>query len=167
MSKRVIEDFSGAEKEIECIGCFMNKKGEDSPGYVIATKFFHAHQDYEIPIPGFVILSTRRHIKSFDEFTDGEASEFVDLVRKIRKAQREALGIKHVYFVQEEDTKDHFHLWFLPRYAWMNDEAKFGRKVSSARPVLQFAQKHMKTPENIAKVKASAEKLRNHLNKFS
>lgn len=164
-TKRIVEDFTGLKKNVDCIGCFLNEKGEDSPGYIIATSLFHAHQDYENPIPGFVVLATRRHIKSIDAFTEREAAEFIKLVRKIRKAQREVLGIETVYLVQEEDTEDHFHLWFLPRYDWMNNVEKFGRKISSARPVLQFAKTHMKTPENIAVVKASVEKLRNYLHK--
>jgi len=162
MPKRIIEDFTGVKKEIKCIGCAITEAGKNVSGYIIETDLFHAHQDYENPISGFVVLSTKRHIKSFDEFTDEEAAEFIALVRKIRKAQREVLGIEYVYFIQEEDTEDHFHMWFLPRYEWMNDVEKFGRKVSSARPVLQFAKTHMKTPENIVSVKEAAEKLRNY-----
>lgn len=160
---RTIEDFTGVKKEVDCLGCAIVEAGKDVPGYVIETDFFHAHQDHEVPLSGFVILSSKRHIKSVDEFTDEEASDFIDLVRKIRSAQREVLGIDTVYFVQEEDTRDHFHLWFLPRYEWMNDAEKFGQKVSSARPVLAYARAHMKTPEIIAEVKESAEKLRKYL----
>lgn len=162
---RIIEDFTGTKKEVECIGCAITEEGKDVAGYVVETDLFHAHQDHEVPIPGFVILSTKRHIKSVDEFTDEEASDFIDLVRKIRKAQREVLGIGTAYLVQEEDTQDHFHLWLLPRYAWMNDVEKFGQKVGSARRVLQHAKTHMKTPEIIAEVKEAAEKLRKYLNK--
>ena len=151
------------KNEVECIGCAITQARKNVLGYIVETDLFHAHQDYENPIPGFVVLSTKRRIKSVDEFTDEEAIEFIELVRKIRKAQRRVFGIKTVYFIQEEDTiGSHFHLWFLPRYEWMNDVEKFGHKVSSARPVLQFAKTHMKTPENIAAVKEAAEKLRSY-----
>lgn len=160
---RIIEDFTGTKKEITCIGCACTEAGRDVPGYVIETELFHAHQDQEVPIPGFVILSTKRHVTSVADFTDGEISEFAGLVRRIRVAQREVLGIETVYLIQEEDTEDHFHLWLLPRYEWMEDQARFGRKVGSARSVLEYAQEHMKTPENVALVKESAEKLRNYL----
>lgn len=160
---RTIEDFTGKKKEVSCIGCACAEAGKNVPGFVFETDLFHAHQDQEVPIPGFVILSTKRHVESIDTFTDEEATEFVTLLRKIRSAQREVLGIETVYLIQEEDTADHFHMWLLPRYEWMKDEEKFGRRVSSARPVLKFAQENMKTPENIAEVKESAEKLRNFL----
>lgn len=160
---RIIEDFTGTKKEVRCIGCACTEAGKDVPGYVIETELFHAHQDQEVPIPGFVILSTKRHIESITDFTDAEASEFIMLARHIRQAQREVLGIENVYLIQEEDTVDHFHLWLLPRYDWMKDEAHFGSKVGSARNVLKFARENMKTPENIALVNESAEKLRKYL----
>lgn len=160
---RIIEDFTGAKKEMMCIGCACTEAGQDVPGYVIETELFHAHQDQEVPIPGFVILSTKRHIESIADFTDAEASEFIILARRIRQAQRDVLGIEHVYLIEEEDTADHFHLWLLPRYEWMKDEVQFGRKVGSARNVLQYAQEHMKTAENIVLVKESADKLRDFL----
>ncbi len=160
---RTIEDFTGIKKEVECIGCACAAAGKDVSGFIIESDLFHAHQDQEVPISGFVILSTKRHIGSVDEFTDEEAKEFIDLLRKIRRAQRKILGIETVYLIQEEDTADHFHLWMLPRYEWMNDEEKFGRRVSSARPILKYAKEHMKTKENIAKVVESASKLRTFL----
>lgn len=162
---RIIEDFTGEKKEVSCIGCACAEAGKDIPGFIFETDLFHAHQDQEVPIPGFVILSTKRHIDSVDQFTDKEAEEFIMLLQKIRRAQREVLGIEKVYLIQEEDTADHFHMWLLPRYEWMKDEEKFGRRVSSARPVLKYAQEHLKTSENIAEVEKSAEKLREFLNK--
>lgn len=161
---RTIEDFTGAKKEVDCIGCACVEAGTAVPGHIIETELFQAHQDQEVPIPGFVILATKRHIASVDEFTENEAAEFVALLRRIRHAQRTVLGIATVYLIQEEDTRDHFHLWLLPRYEWMNDEEKFGRRVSSARPVLKHAREHMKTPDNIAEVLASAARLRDFLN---
>ncbi|MEP7162984.1 MAG: diadenosine tetraphosphate hydrolase [Candidatus Moraniibacteriota bacterium] len=161
---RIIEDFTGKKREVECIGCTCAELGKDTPGYILETELFHIHQDQEVPIPGFVILSTKRHIESVADFTDEEIKEFGELLRKIRMAQREVLDIEKVYLVQEEDTRDHFHMWMLPRYEWMLDEAKFGKKVSSARPILTYARENMKTPENITAVQEAAEKLRKFLN---
>lgn len=157
---RVIEDYTGKREEIDCIGCHHSALGDAVKGALVVTDLFHAHQDHEIPIPGFIILATRRHIGRIDEMTDEEATEFMSLVRRIRHAMRTALGIHEVYLVQEEDTDDHFHLWLLPRYDWMKDETKFGHKVSSARPVLEYARTTMKTPENIAAVDAAIATLR-------
>ncbi|MFZ1626511.1 MAG: diadenosine tetraphosphate hydrolase [Candidatus Moraniibacteriota bacterium] len=161
---RTIEDFTGVKKDVKCIGCACATAGQSIAGYVNETELFHVHQDQEVPIPGFVILSTKRHVDSITDFTDAEANEFIALARRIRQAQREVLGIEHVYLVQEEDTEDHFHLWMLPRYDWMKDEAKFGRKVGSAHNVLKFAEQNMKTPDNIALVIDAANKLKEFFN---
>ncbi|MBM7693916.1 diadenosine tetraphosphate (Ap4A) HIT family hydrolase [Peribacillus deserti] len=44
------------------------------------------------PIEGLVILTSKRHIKSFDELTAEERKDYINLLSKIGKAQREALG---------------------------------------------------------------------------
>lgn len=165
MSQRIIENYLGEKIAVKCIGCLHNEQGDSAPGMVKVTQLFHVHQDFEVPIPGFVIVATRRHVTSIDEFTDDEAKEFVDTIRHIRRAMRETLGIENVYLIQEEDTEDHFHLWMLPRYEWMQDEQRFGRKVSSARTVLDYAKQHMKTPENVELVESLIVKLRDALNK--
>jgi diadenosine tetraphosphate (Ap4A) HIT family hydrolase len=98
------------------------------------TKYFHAHQDVAYPIEGLVILASKRHIKCFDELNEEERLDYINILSKIRKAQREVLGIEHVYYFYNEDTTHHFHTWMVPRYKWMYN---FGRSVESVRPVLQ------------------------------
>jgi hypothetical protein len=66
--------------------------------------------------------------------TTEEKIDYIDVLTKIRKAQREVLGIEYVYYFYNEDTTHHFHnTWMVPRYEWMY---KFGRSVESVRPVL-------------------------------
>jgi hypothetical protein len=42
-----------------------------------------------------------------DELTDEEANNFMSLIRKLRKVQREVFGIEHVYYFYNEDTTHH------------------------------------------------------------
>lgn len=70
------------------------------------------------------------------------------------------LGIDVVYFHQEEDTSHHFHLWIFPIYGWMN---KFGKKIQSVRPIMDYAKKEMKSEKNLKIVQKSLEKLKNYL----
>ena len=118
-------------------------------GTIFETPRFHAHQDIAYPIPGLVIVAAKRHVKCLDELSEGEAIEFVQIVRRIRSQQRECLGIEHVYYFYNEDTTHHFHLWLVPRLPWMQS---FGRSVESLRPVLIHARARMNTPENMAEV---------------
>lgn len=68
---------------------------------VIITNHFDVHQDWEVPIPGFFIIATKRKIRSISEFTSQEAEEFINLIIKLRKGMEEVLNIKDVYFFSE------------------------------------------------------------------
>ena len=156
---RQITDISGNVFEVECIGCAIaQEKIEVRGGSVIDTNYFDVSQDFEVPIPGFMIIATKRHLSSVDEFTDEEATEFTRILQATRKLQREVLGVESVYIHQEEDSSDHFHVWMLPRYDWM--EEKFGRKIESVRPIMDYSKNELKTAENLAKLDSSTERLK-------
>ena len=159
MTKKEITNIYGEKNEIACLSCAIQSGEVEPPGGVIASsEHFEAHQDYEIPIPGFIILVSKRHLASIDEFTEDEQVDFIQFLCHIRKGMREALEVDTVYFVQEEDTQHHFHVWMFPRYDWMTEE-KFGRKINSLRPIMEYARKHMKTEGDLAKVDKATQKL--------
>jgi diadenosine tetraphosphate (Ap4A) HIT family hydrolase len=141
---------NGTTVEVECLSCALTS-GIVQPdgGVVIETEHFHAHQDVAYPIKGLIILASKRHIYGFDELTEEEKLDYIHLLTKIRKAQREVLGIDHVYYFYNEDTTHHFHTWMVPRYKWMNE---FGRSVESLRPVLRHARNEMNDQENVNEV---------------
>ncbi len=120
---------------------------------ILTTDNFIVAQDWEVPIAGFFILSTRRKIHSISEFTDEEAREFGVLIKKVRIGMNEVLNINDVYFFQNEDLVHGFHLWMFPRYDWMKE---FGLKIESVRPIMQYAQGLEITEELLSEVKKSA-----------
>ena len=65
---------------------------------VVRTQHFDVHQDWEVPIPGFFIVAPVRSMKSIDKFSDEEAVEFINIVRRLRKGMRDILAIEEVYF---------------------------------------------------------------------
>jgi diadenosine tetraphosphate (Ap4A) HIT family hydrolase len=152
---------NGKTVEVECLSCALTSGLiEPDGGVVLETEYFHAHQDVAYPIKGLIILASKRHIKSFDELTEEERYDYIDLLTKIRKAQREVLDIEYVYYFYNEDTTHHFHTWMVPRYEWMYE---FGRSVESVRPVLLHARNNMNTKENIKDVISSIQALTNAL----
>ncbi|MEH7178159.1 HIT family protein [Neobacillus vireti] len=159
---RKITLSNGKTVEVECLSCALTS-GLVVPdgGVIVETEHFHAHQDVAYPIEGLVILASKRHIKCLDELTDEERLDYINILTKIRKAQREILGINHVYYFYNEDTTHHFHTWLVPRYEWMND---LGRSVESVRPVLLHARNHRNTEENHKNVLRAIEALRKGLN---
>ncbi len=125
---------------------------------IIVTDRFDIHQDWSVPIPGFFIVAPLRAIRSISEFTDEESVEFMNLVRKVRRGMTDVLGIKDVYLFQNEDTTSgSFHLWMVPRHDWME---KFGRKIESVRPIINFAKENMLGEEVAAEVRGCVEKMR-------
>ncbi|MBN9653546.1 diadenosine tetraphosphate hydrolase [Halobacillus sp. GSS1] len=148
---RTITLANGNTVEVDCLSCALTSgKVEPEGGVIAETEHFHAHQDVAYPIRGLVIVASKRHIKGLDELTEEEQHDYITFITKIRKAQREVLGIEHVYYFYNEDTTHHFHLWMVPRYDWMYE---FGRSVESVRPVLLHARNnggdHAKVLEGI------------------
>ncbi|MEH6941814.1 HIT family protein [Bacillus sp. JJ722] len=154
---RTITLSNGNVVEVECLSCAItNGLIEPDGGVVIETKFFHAHQDVAYPIKGLVILASKRHIKCFDELSEEEKLDYISLLSKIRKAQRQVLGIEYVYYFYNEDTSHHFHTWMVPRYEWMYE---FGGSIESVRPVLLHARQNMNSEENVKEVMVAIKKL--------
>jgi diadenosine tetraphosphate (Ap4A) HIT family hydrolase len=152
-----IVDLAGKTKKIACLGC-ARENGEINLGDIVKTKYFDAHQDYEIPIPGFVIISSRRHIQSVDEFTEDEQRDFIKFLCRLRSVMRKILDIETIYLFQAEDTMHHFHIWLVPRYDWMTE--KFGTKIESVRPIVNYSKEFFRTESDIAKVEEATQKLK-------
>ncbi|WP_173915358.1 HIT family protein [Halobacillus sp. Marseille-Q1614] len=162
---RKITLSNGKTVEVECLSCALTS-GLIKPdgGVVVETEYFHAHQDVAYPIKGLMILASKRHIKGLDELTEAEKLDYIEVLTKIREAQRKVLGLEHVYYFYNEDTTHHFHTWMVPRYEWMY---KFGRSVESVRPSLLHARNHMNDQENIKEVMNALSSLKKELNKKS
>lgn len=160
---RKITLSNGNTVEVECLSCALTcGLIEPDGGVVSETEYFHAHQDVAYPIKGLIIVASKRHITCLDELTEAEKTDYINILSKIRKAQREVLGIEHVYYFYNEDTTHHFHIWMVPRYEWMY---QFGRSVESVRPVLLHARNEMNHDENLQEVMEAIKQLKIELNK--
>lgn len=147
-------------KPVQCTSCDLQQgRLETIGGVIAATAHFEARQDYAIPIAGFVVISSIRHIQSVADFNDEEKQDYIEFLCKIRTLMRDKLNIKTVYLIQEEDAS-HFHVWLFPRYEWMD---KFGSKIKSVKPIMLWAKEHLNTPENIAAVKKAVESLKQEI----
>ncbi|MGM0840359.1 MAG: HIT family protein [Bacillota bacterium] len=159
---REITLSNGKIVNVECLSCALTS-GLVVPdgGVVMETEYFHAHQDVAYPIRGLIILASKRHITCFDELSEAEKLDYIHVLTRIRKAQREILGIEYVYYFYNEDTTHHFHTWMVPRYDWMYE---FGRSVESVRPVLLHAREKMNDEGNLKKVMEAIQALTRELN---
>ena len=65
----------------ECLGCeFANHEFSISCGIAYEDATFTLSQDWELPIPGFMIVSSKKHIISLSEFTDEERNKMTELL---------------------------------------------------------------------------------------
>ena len=157
-----IEDIKNNKIETDCLGCSIASGDYLPPGGIIySSKNFTVNQDCEIPINGFLIISTNRHVHSIDEFTEEEREEFANLLAKTRKAMREVLDIQSIFIVQAENLEHHFHACLLPITQEMTD--KFGIGFRAIKPFMEYARDNFKTKENIDKIEYSIEKLRKYI----
>lgn len=156
-----IKDILNKEWDCKCIGCSIGN-GEIIPpgGVLMNTNNFVLHEDPEIPIKAFLIIASKKHIKSISELTYEESQELFDLVYRGRMALKSIEGIKEVSIIQEERS-GHFHLWLLPRYEWMDE--KFDNSLSAVRDILSHARNNHKTEENISEILLAVDKIKNVL----
>ena len=153
-------DIFGKNWEMECMGCAISNGEMDVPGGILyETELFQLHQDPTNPIPGFLIISIKRHIGSFIEFTHNEKLEFIEILCKARNALEKINGIKYCTIIQEERAP-HFHTWILPYYEWM-EEVKHGT-IDTIIPLLQYSKQNWKTIEKINQVINTADKIKKY-----
>lgn len=107
-------DFLGNEWDINCMGCQIGDMSMQVPGgFIQKTKYFCVHQDPLIPLPGFLVIASLRHLRSIAEMGEAEFEEFSKLLRNTHNAIKRATRIEYLTLVQEENSI-HFHLWFFP-----------------------------------------------------
>lgn len=124
---------------------------------IYETENFTVYQDWEVPIPGFLVIGSKRDVNSILEFSRSEYKEFNDLVLFCRRKMKEILGIEKVYFFNSEDSETGFHYLLYPRYGWMD---KFGKKLKSMKPSMDYAEMKMVNSEKVREVRDVVEKMR-------
>ena len=112
------------------MGCAIGDGSMLVPGgFLQKTQHFGVHQDPLIPLPGFLVITSLRHIQSIFEMQDSEYQELAKLIQTARRAIQEVTNIDSLTIIQEESSI-HFHLWFFP---WTQDLIKRHGKPSLTR----------------------------------
>lgn len=160
-----IKDLTGAEIEIDdCLGCEIND-GKLVPfgGVLYQSKQFTVTQDFELPIDGFIIISTARHVERFTDLTQEEQGELVVLINKVLNILRKANVSKEFNVILEEKEGCHFHVWLMPRHDWMIE--KFGKVIKKIQDIQEYAFENLRTEENFEKIMQTCKLIRDKLSK--
>lgn len=153
--KKII-DYEGTPKQVSCIGCHLKRNKKD---LIFETNNFLVMQDFEIPIKGFLVISSKRHIIGVGDFNNDEKLEFIELLSSLRKLLGKVLRIKYFDYLYSEKTFEseinpsHFHIALLPNYSWM--------KGMNYKEILSYAKNNLRTEKNIAQIKKINKKIKN------
>jgi len=143
------------------MGCAIAAKELIPPGGIIKeTRNFILIQDPEVPIKNFLIINSKRHIRSIAQLSLEENTELFELCYQARKALLNFDDIVDCMLIQEERS-GHFHLWILPWYAWM--DAGFDKSLTSVRAIMQYARENRMAKEYQDEIAAAVEALRGML----
>lgn len=128
------------EQTSGCYGCRIIKGEKRLPGGVIHDgKAAILAADPDVPVPGFLIITAKRHIRSFSELTKEERIEIGSILSCAEKALKELHIVNEITLVQEEGS-EHFHIWIFPMYDWMAEH--FGTGIRYLRDISEYAKEH-------------------------
>ncbi len=129
-----------------CPGCaYANHEFELPCKMAYEDELFTLSQDWELPIPGFMVVSPKRCVEKFEELTTEEKIKIYELVDLTIKALRNNNICDRFNVLFEEKENRHFHIWIMPRYDWMKESA--GGITSNIGKVFEYAKENMRTEE--------------------
>jgi diadenosine tetraphosphate (Ap4A) HIT family hydrolase len=130
----------------DCPACaFLAEAGDPPPGGVVhrAGGFALHALAGESPLPGWLVLTSERHVRAWYDLDPAPAAALGPLAQQVMRAQRSALGAEHVYAFAIGDVLRHFHLHLVPRFS-DTPERLWGRRCFDGRP------EDMRAPDALA-----------------
>lgn len=80
--------------------------------------------DAPLPVPGWMLLLTKRHVGGPAHFDDAEARALGPALRHLERVLEEITGALRVYTAAMGESHPHFHAHMVPRLASMPKGAK-------------------------------------------
>ena len=162
----IVKAFNGNMVDFgDCMGCTIANSFSGKSevlGQVIKTKNFNIAQDSELPIDGFMVIGSVRHIKSINEMTMEEKQELIILIDETIRALKN-IGVCSEYdVVWEEKEGNHFHAWLMPRHKYLLD-AMGTNIIKKVGELFDYAKNNLRTQENLNRVFDTIEKLKKEL----
>lgn len=143
-----------------CPGCNRVEPQPSGLDCVYENTHCRVHQDYALPIPGMMVVETKRHVRLISDLTEGEQFDLNEATVKVRAAMLD-LGIDIASLVIE-DKSSHIHLWLMPIYEWMKKETN--GKTRNFQDIFDYAKTSLTTEANIKEIERVAQELKVILN---
>lgn len=143
-----------------CPGCAYGRhEFQLDCGMAYENDRFTLSQDWEMPIPGFMIVAPKRHIEKLCELTDEERNEMFFIANKAVEIMRANHICERFDYIFEEKKDRHLHVWILPRYEWMTECTE--DIISNLGTVFDYALLNYRNEENYRKIKSITDIVRN------
>lgn len=146
-----------------CPGCaYANHEFELPCGMAYENDNFTLAQDWELPIPGFMIVSPKRHIEKLEELGDDERNALFNIVNKTIKILRNNSICDRFDVIFEEKENKHFHVWIMPRYEWMNkicDDI-----IHHVDVIMNYAKENFRTKEIYNEIEQASNIIKEQIN---
>ncbi len=134
-----------------CPGCAYARHEFELPcSMAYENDRFTLSQDWELPIPGFMIASPKRCVEKFCELTDEEKVEIFKIVDKTILILRNNNVCDRFNVIFEEKENRHFHIWILPRHKWMSDICD--DIMENIGKIFEYAKANFRTEDNYIKI---------------
>lgn len=163
---RMVKSFDGKMIDVgDCMGCAKAKwlgDTENNPGEVLRTKNFDISQDFELPINGFIVIGSIRHIESINEMTSEEKLELITLIDTVIASLKKLNVCSQYDVVWEEKDNNHFHAWLMPRHKYLLD-AMGTNIMKKVGELFAYAKENLRTEENLKAIFDTIEKLKKEL----
>lgn len=112
---------------------------------------FILSQDWELPIQGFFVLSSKKCVDKLSDFSKNERDLMFDIVDKTIKILKENDVCDSFNVIFEEKKNKHFHVWIMPRCSWMSDVSY--DIIDNIGEIFKYAKEHFKTEDNYSEIK--------------
>lgn len=156
--------FNGKLMDIgNCMGCFCGTT--NNPGKIVKSKYFDISQDFELPINGFIVIGSLRHVKSINDLTSEEKLELIKIIDIVLLNLKKLNVCKEYDVVWEEKENSHFHVWLMPRHQELLDVigCNFIKKIGE---LFNYAKSNLRTSENLKAINNTINYFKKELTKY-
>ena len=163
---RIVKSFDGKMIDVgDCMGCTTAKtyrQTEINPGEIVRSKYFDISQDFELPINGFIVIGSLRHVESINEMTFEEKQELIILIDVVIASLKKLNVCSQYDVVWEEKDNNHFHVWLMPRHKYLLD-AMGTNIIKKVGELFDYAKNNLRTEENLRTVSNTITNLKQEL----
>ena len=128
-------------------------------GMAYENERFTLSQDFELPIPGFLIVALKRHIEMLSELTDEERNEMFFISDQAVRIMRANHICERFDYIFEEKESRHLHVWILPRYDWMTERAD--DILANLESIFEYALLNFRNEDTYREIKRITDIVRN------